>query len=176
VIKKLVLLINPRLLQLSAVFILGVVLGGTFVNTQYGVRIDTLMLENENLKGELDAARDELDELKESVEEKNRRVVTGIEPRVVINDPNLSKYEKESFQIEIGKIVKDILEPVKGVEIKDLDYFLLPRMIDNRSVEVDEKQFFLMTDFMVIDEKIVIHVSARSKPQTNKEDLVQVGF
>jgi len=168
-LKKVVLLINPRILQLLAVFFMGLVMGSTYVNTVYSERIDTLLLENQNLAGELEAAREELEELKENLSQKGKKEVTGIELYVTITDNNLSKYEREDLEIQISKEVKKILEPLKGQPLEKLNYLLIPQIINHRVLEFNGRKFQLETKLLVIAEKIIIHINALTRQQIKEE-------
>lgn len=162
-LKKIVLLIHPRILQLFAVFFLGLVLGGIYINTQYAAKIDTLLLEKQNLENDLEATQEELEEVKKNLSAKNIRTINTIETHVSIKNNNLSKYEKEGLEMELNTQVKHLLEPIKGTDITELNYFLIPQIIDKRNITVEERHFQLETEFVVVSEKTVVQISAFSK-------------
>jgi hypothetical protein len=163
--KRIILLIHPRILRYFAILFLGIVFGSVYVNTQYGKRIDILMLENQNLNSELEASREELQEVKDNLSQKDRREITGIEVYVSIKNGSFNKLERESIQMEISQKVKKMLESLKGRELKNLDYTLIPQILNQRIIEVEGKEFTLETEMLVLDEKIVIHLQAVKKQE-----------
>ena len=167
-IKKVILLINRRILQCTAFLFLGIVMGSVYVNTLYGERIDLLMFENRNASEELEMVREELEEVKKNLSQKDRRDVATVEIFTAAEGENLNDLERETIQMEISKQAKKMLEALKGQSLRDLDYWLIPQVLDERVLEAGGKMFTLKTEILVIDEKIIIHL--RASPVNKKEE------
>lgn len=147
-----------------AIFILGLIVGSTATNVLLGHQVDQLFHTNQELEKRLETAESELEVLKKNLASREKKVITSIEPHVSFTKNGFSKYEKETLKLEIGKIVEEMLMPVKGQELNELDYPIIPQVIDQRLIEVDDKVFRLHVKTVVITEKLLIYLEAELKP------------
>lgn len=160
--KKFILIKKLSLLRLSATLALGLIVGAALVLFLIGAQIDQLYMENEGLKHELIAFESEMIELRESLQER-KYVVISVEPIITFTKDKLTSYDKESYGLEITKIVKELLSSLKGKEIKDIDYFLVPEVLENRVVQVEDTGFVLNVTTVIFSQKVLVYINAREQ-------------
>ncbi|HZK19017.1 MAG TPA: hypothetical protein VFD15_06855, partial [Clostridia bacterium] len=108
-----------------SLFLLGIILGGALVNLFIGLQIDNLSLANQSLRNELWARESELQELTAIVDECKKQVVTGIQPHIAFPEKTANKYEEQLLKMEIENHVRELLETLKGQEVKEISYLIL---------------------------------------------------
>ncbi|MDD4238477.1 MAG: hypothetical protein PHT62_07970 [Desulfotomaculaceae bacterium] len=150
-------------IRLIALFFLGMVAGGVLVTVDLGGQIDEITHKNQLLSQQLELCSDELKQLQKSLGEREKRVVTGIEPHITILGENMAKIEEENTILVLEKQVRQWLEPVKGQEIDKLNYSLVPQVIDNRVVEFEGANYQLKVQLVVIDANITIYLEAKKE-------------
>lgn len=153
-------------IRLLALFFLGMVAGGVLVTVHLGGQVDEITHTNQLLSQQLELYRDELNQLKKSLGEKEKKVVTGIEPRISILGENMARLEEKNTILVLDKQVRQWLEPVKGQEVDQLNYSLVPQIIDNRVVEFEGANYQLKVQLVVIDTNIIIYVEAKKEKLT----------
>ncbi|KUO49020.1 MAG: hypothetical protein APF76_10340 [Desulfitibacter sp. BRH_c19] len=140
-----------------SLFILGLIIGSSFTVFLIGYQIDQLSLENDSLKHKLETSEEEIKELNESLI--NRKyVVTSIEPIISLANEDLTSYDKESYSLEIAKIIKEYLSSLIGKEIEDIDHSLVPEVLENRMVRVEDKSFVLDVTTIIFSQKVLVYV------------------
>ncbi|GAW91282.1 hypothetical protein [Calderihabitans maritimus] len=154
------LFLPRRFLSLTAAFLLGCILGAVLTSLLIGHQVDKLYFENETLKEALQAANSELEEVKQNLAARKRQVITSIEPHVIFPEDNLSSYEQDVFELALGKEIKRMLEPVRGKEVKAIDYILIPEIINNRLLKVEGRNFRLETKMIIVTDKLIVRVEA----------------
>ncbi len=148
---------KQNILRLISLFILGLIIGSSFTVFLIGYQVDELSLENESLKHKLETCESEIEELNESL--KNRKyVVTSIEPIITFANDDLTSYDKESYSLEVAKIIKEYLSSLTGKEIENIDHSLVPEVLENRIVSVDEKNFVLDVTTIIFSQKVLVYV------------------
>ncbi|TEB15341.1 hypothetical protein Psfp_02258 [Pelotomaculum sp. FP] len=153
-------------IRLMALFFLGMVAGGVLVTVTLGGQVDEITHNNQLLSQQLELCRDELNQLKKSLGEKEKKVVTGIEPHIAILGENMARLEEKNTILVLEKQVRQWLEPVKGQEVDKLNYSLVPQIIDNRAVEFEGANYQLKVQLVVIDTNIIIYVEAKKEKLT----------
>ncbi len=161
---KFIILKEFKFLRLISMLILGLLIGSSTTILLIGSQVDQLNLEKEGLEHRLSACEDENTKLQESLQ-KRKLVVTSIEPIVTIENDDLTSYERESYTLEITKIIKELLNPLNGKEIEDIDYTLVPEVLENRIVTVDGKNFRLHVNTIIFSQKVIVVVKARNHHQ-----------
>ena len=145
-------------IRLMALFFLGMVAGGVLVTVTLGGQVDEITHNNQLLSQQLELCRDELNQLKKSLGEKEKKVVTGIEPHIAILGENMARLEEKNTILVLEKQVRQWLEPV--------NYSLVPQIIDNRAVEFEGANYQLKVQLVVIDTNIIIYVEAKKEKLT----------
>lgn len=144
-----------------AAFIIGVLAGASLTNIIIGVQIDNLHMSNQALQQQLSVSEKELQALKESLAEKKKQIITGIEVKVDFTGEKLTGYEESAARLMAEKRVEEWLEVIKGQEIDDLDYMLIPKIIDNREIDVEGIKFNLKVKMVVITKTVIIYLEAK---------------
>jgi len=150
-----------------AIFILGFLVGGIYVNIRLGEQVDNLSQANSALRNELTDKQSELEQLKENAAKQNVQVVTAIQPTVSLPEDKLNRYEKMSVQLEIEKNIKNWLKSLLGQEVRSLNYLLIPEIIDGREIELENKKYQLKVKIVIITDKIIVYVDASPKINNN---------
>ncbi|MHB1126738.1 MAG: hypothetical protein ACYC2T_07220 [Bacillota bacterium] len=152
-----------RLLRVLAVILLGFILGCTVTTALIAHQIDKLALENQKLQVNLEATREELNQVKENLASQRSPTVTSIESHVKLLESNFSNLSLEATQLALEDIVRDTLQPLKGREITSLDTSLIPQIINHRVVEAEGSSFSLRVTLLIISQKLQIYVNATPK-------------
>ncbi|MFZ5647981.1 MAG: hypothetical protein ACOY30_10230 [Bacillota bacterium] len=149
------------LLRGISIFILGILLGSAVTNIHIGAQIDYLTLTNITLRDELADAERNLQKLKESSENKRKQTVTTVETFLLMDSrDDLSDYEELAVELEAEKKVKEWLNPLIGQDVSGIDTLLIPRILDNREIEVNGGKYRIRTHLVVINKKITVYVKA----------------
>ncbi len=159
---------NPRRAQLLAFFIIGFIAGGTILNIVMGHHLDQLNLENQELKDDLETTKSELEELRQNLADRSSQVITGIEVQVDFSKSDYLPYEKDSLQLTLEKKVAELLEPLRGQKISDLEPLVVSKILDQRILEVEDKRFNLDLKLLVLTENVKAFVIA--VPQTTLQE------
>jgi len=150
----------PSVCRAIALFATGTLLGAALMTISVAYRIDELILEKQNLQKELHNAQEENDNLRQIVEEKKRLQnlkVEKIEPVIIFPPETFTKYEEEALELELQNKIKVLLEDLKGKEIENLDYYLIPKIINGRHVSVLSRSLRLQIECIVIATKLTVY-------------------
>jgi len=157
-----VILLTKNARRLLAALIIGGIIGGTAVTATTGARIDELTLENSELKQKLDGCTGELEELKSSLASKKEPAITTVEAVVNIEKAEKNSLPVDALELELARKVGELLNPLKGQEIKTLNPAILPEIVNHRVVTVDNVRYTLEVEVMVVTEKLWVMVTARA--------------
>jgi len=149
------------------IFFLGVLVGASLTNMVIGKQIDNLHISNQALQQQLSVSERELQSLKESLDEKKRQIITGIDVKVEFVGEELTSYEESAATLMTEERVEEWLEVIKGQEIDDVDYMLIPKIIDGREIEVDGWKISLKVKLVVISKIIIVYLEAEPIPQSS---------
>ncbi|MEG3072451.1 MAG: hypothetical protein RQM92_17910 [Candidatus Syntrophopropionicum ammoniitolerans] len=83
------------IIRLLAIFSLGMVVGGVLVTVHLGGQLDEITHKNQFLSQQLGLCEDELDQLKKSMGEREKKVVSSIELHITILDEDMARLEKK---------------------------------------------------------------------------------
>lgn len=156
-----------RLLFWIAVFMLGLLTGAAFTSVLIGNRIDTLYMDNRILQDNLLAADKQIEQLKESQKVK-KRVISHINTHVEFAEKNdYTDFEKNTIELNVEKNVRKWLAIISGQDVDDVNYLLIPKIIDNRELESENRKIRLKVNLVVISETVNIHVEVM--PVTNRK-------
>ena len=148
---------SQPILRLVSLFILGLIIGSSLTVFSIGSQIDQLSIENESLKHKLTTYESEIEELNESLK-KRKYVVTSIEPIISFANQDLTSYDRESYSLEIAKVIKEYLSSLKGKEIEDIDYTIVPQVLENRIINVEGQNFVLDVTTIIFSQKVIVYV------------------
>lgn len=150
-------------IRLPAFFFLGMLAGGVLISANLGGQVDAITHKNQLLTRQLEVCQDELSQLKKSVGESEKKVVSGIEPQITIVGENMARLEEENAILFLDKQVRQWLEPVKGQDLEKLNHQLVPQVIDNRTVEYEGAGYQLKVKILVIDTNITVYIEAKKE-------------
>lgn len=150
-----------RLLPKLAIFTVGVIAGASAAGVFIGDRVDVLYLENRVLKSQLTAAEKDIQQLREQ-KQTPARVVSKISSQVSFSqDCDFTEYEKSTVEMTVEKNLREWLKLVVGQELDTVNYQLVPRIVDNREIEVEEKKIRLKVELVVISENVIVYLEVR---------------
>jgi hypothetical protein len=143
-----------------AIFLLGVLTGASITSVLLGNQIDTLYIENRTLYDKLLVAGKQIEQLQESFKKK-KRVISSISTQVeFVENNDFSDFEKNTIELNIEKNVREWLGILTGQDVEDIDYLLIPLIIDNREIELENKKIRLKVKLVVISETINVYIQA----------------
>ena len=150
-----------RLLPKLAIFIVGVIAGASATGVFIGDRVDALYLENRVLKSQLTAAEKDIQQLRQQ-KRNPAGVVSKISSRVSFSqDCDFTEYEKSTVEMTVEKKLREWLKLVVGQELDTVNYQLVPRIVDNREIGVEEKKVRLKVELVVISENVTVYLEVR---------------
>ncbi|MTI82802.1 MAG: hypothetical protein FH756_02665 [Firmicutes bacterium] len=142
------------------ILIIGVLVGASVTNIMIGKQIDNLHISNQALRQQLSVSERELQSLKESLEKNERQIITGIEVEVGFVGEELTGYEESSAILTAEESVEDWLKVIKGQEINDVNYMLIPEIIDGRAIQVDGRKFNISVKLVVLTKTVIVYLEA----------------
>lgn len=159
---------NGHKTRLMAAFLIGMLMGAAVITWWVGARIDYLMLENEKLQASLDSKETQMKKLEDNLASKQRFVVNDIQAVVQFADEK----EEDSFvQLSLEKEIILMLDDLWGKDVQSLDPILIANIIDQRTVEVDKKQYHLsVTRGPLISDKVLIYVEVTGKKERGEKE------
>ncbi|WP_177221356.1 hypothetical protein [Neomoorella thermoacetica] len=147
-----------------AILLLGFLLGAGLANLYLARQQEQLHLARAELEQRLATASEELAQLKESQARQSYQVITAIEPVITFSGDKPPAVEGRAATQAITREVQEILSPLMGQEVRRLNPALIPGMIDGRTMKVNGRQFQLRVTLVLISDRVVIHLQARSLP------------
>lgn len=141
-----------------AIFVLGIIVGASCTSVFVGDTLDALHMENRLLKQQLTTVENDLKQLEEK-KQTPKRVVTKISTRVNFSEEcDLTDYERSTAELKVDKNVREWLQLILGQDLETVNYQLVPRIVDNREVEVDGKKIGLKVELVVISENLMVYI------------------
>ncbi|AKX94690.1 hypothetical protein MTHERMOG20_09310 [Moorella thermoacetica] len=144
-----------------AIFILGFLLGASLTNLFLARQQEQLHLARAELEQRLEAAGEELAQLKESLSQRRHQVIVAIEPVITFEGDRPTAVESRAATQAITREVQNILSPLKGQDVQRLNPALIPAMIDGRTIKVNGRQFKLKVTLLLISDKVIVHLQAQ---------------
>ncbi|WP_027363744.1 coiled-coil domain-containing 149 family protein [Desulfotruncus alcoholivorax] len=148
-----------RVFFFAAVFSLGIILGSALSGILVGKQIDALYIENRSLKEKISVSEKEIKELRENNNAKYRRIITKISTKISFADKcKYTDYEKSTIELNVEKKVREWLKVITGQEVENVNYLLVPGIIDNREIEVEGNKIGIKVELVVIAEDVVVYL------------------
>lgn len=149
------------------ILFMGVLVGASLANIVIGKQIDYLHMSNESLRRQLSISERELQSLKESLVQKKKQVVTGIEVEICFAGEKLTGYEESVAALTVEERVEEWLEVIKGQDLDDINYMLIPQIIDGREIDVDGRKLGLKVKLVVIAKSVVVYLEVKPIPSNS---------
>lgn len=141
------------------VYVLGVITGAAITGVSIGDQVDALYIENQALQDNLQVVEKELEQLRESKQTKHKRIISKITTRISFNEKcDYSDYEISTIELTVEKRVREWLKIISGQEVETVNYQLVPRIVDNREIEVEGKKMRLKVNLVVISENVIVYM------------------
>ncbi len=141
-----------------AIFVLGIIVGASSTSLFLGDTVDALYMENRLLKQQLTTIENDLKQLEEK-KQTPKRVVTKISTRLTFSEAcDLTDYEKSTAELKVDQNVREWLQLILGQDLDTVNYQLVPRIVDNREIEVDGKKIGLQVELVVISENLLVYI------------------
>lgn len=148
-----------RLIFGAAALGLGMIIGAALTGVFIGKQIDNLYIKNRYLADNLAVAERELEQLRQVSEEMHARVITKISTSIRFDEGcDYSEYERSTIELTVEKKVREWLQVISGQEVKAIDYLLVPRIVDNREIEVEGKKIRLKVLLVVLSEHVIVYL------------------
>jgi len=150
---------KKRFLFSVTVLGLGMIIGAALTGVFVGKQIDDLYIENRSLADNLAVTEKELEQLRKASEEMHTRVVTKISALVSFTEEcDYSDYERSTIELTVEKKVREWLQIISGQELETINYLLVPRIVDNREVEVEGNNIRLKVMLVVLSENVIVYL------------------
>lgn len=155
------------LLKVLAALLIGIILGGSGMNLYISQQFEELVAKNKTLEAELSNTLKNLDDLKERTkQQQTNKVITDINANVkLIENDQSPSFESASAKLDAERKIKKILLPLKGQEVKDINYNLIPRIVDGREFESEGRRYVLKVDLVVAADELNIYATAEKMKQ-----------
>ena len=146
-----------------AALALGFVLGACFFNVLTARQLEELHAQCLDLTEQKKAADDEIAHLKDNLAIESHHAISSVEPRIMLINSKLSAVETRAVTSAIRQMVLEVLAPLKGQEIQNLNPDLIPGMIDGRTVKVDRNEYVLQVTLLVVSDHVLVQVQAEQQ-------------
>ncbi len=148
-----------RLIFGAAVLGLGMIIGASLTGVFIGKQVDDLYIKNRYLADNLAVAEKELEQLRQVSEKMHARVITKISTSIRFNEEcDYSEYERSTIELAVEKKVREWLQVISGQDVKTINYLLVPRIVDNREIEVEGKEIRLKVLLVVLSEHVIVYL------------------
>lgn len=140
----------------------GFILGACLMNVYISREFEEQIAKNHALENELINAQQDLDELKGRLEQQQRKkIVTKIQPHIeIVNGQDRPTFETTSAKLDGEKKIQELLESLKGQEVIEVNYILIPKIIDGREFESEGRRYVLKVDVVVLSEELIVYATA----------------
>ena len=137
---------------------LGILLGAICTMTLIGHKVDELYYKNKLLELQLESTTVELEQVKASLSKSKVLVVTKIVSEIKLPPERFTSQEADKIKLALNKEIMKHYKPLVGKTLKSLDPAMLPKIIDGRIMEIEQKQYKVYVKSMVLSETIFLEV------------------
>lgn len=152
---------NRELLYLLVIFVLGIILGATFLNIFISQKIDKLILKKKELETKYQEQEKQIKQLEKNLKKQKQHFIQSLAVKL---KTDLNKHTQQ----EIIKKIHKLLARIPGKEFKKVDPLLLRDIINNRYIMVENKSYHLKLIYLVIKEELELYIEV-STSTNNKE-------
>jgi hypothetical protein len=153
---------KKELIFLLTIFILGFITGATLLNIYLSQRIDTLILNKNELESTVEDQKNQINKLEENLKIHKQHFINKLN---ISLETDLNKHTQQ----EISKKIRELLSGLIGQEISEVNPLLMREVINKRYIIIEKNTYQLHLIYMVIREELEIYIKVTgSKPL--KED------
>ncbi len=135
----------------TAFLVLGLFLGAVSIFVFSGQQLEDLYQERERLKVDLFETRERLTRLEDLWESRHEEIVREIKIDL--------EMEKDTFgELSIKKAIQEIVNDLVGEKVQSLNPTLVIRMLDERKIMADEREYRLDLQAVVISETLTLYI------------------
>ncbi len=151
-----------RLIFWTAIFIIGALIGAALTGVLIGNQVDALYLENRSLQDNLLVVTKQIQQLQKTTQSVQKRVISNISTYVSFAEKSdYTEFEKSTIELTVEKNVRGWLDVISGQDVDEVNYQLVPGIIDNREMEIDGKKIRLIVNLVVISETVIIYLEVK---------------
>ncbi len=154
---------KKTVLQIISALLMGIIIGSAGMSLHISRDFEELTADNHLLREELESKQADLEEMKKYLyKQQQKKVITNITANVDIDQQlnDIPSFEAASIQSAGKKKIQELLEPLLYQEINNVNYKLIPRIIDGREFTCDGKRYILKTDVVIIVDELQIFATA----------------
>lgn len=146
-----------------AALLLGLILGVTAMNAYISNQYETLSAKNKALEQQLSDLTSDLEEMTKRLEKTQKnKIINDIKVTVEVAESHeLPTFEKTSVILDGENKISNLLITLKGQETKNINYNLIPQIINGREFISEGRRYSLNVDVVIITDEIKIYATAR---------------
>ena len=142
-----------------AIIMLGALLGAAFTGVLIGKQIDDLYIENRSLRDNLLTADKQIKQLQETHQPVKKKVISSISTYVTFAEESAyTDFEKSTIELTVEKNIREWLGVISGQDVDDANHLLVPGIVNNREIEIENKRIRLAVNLVVISETVCVYV------------------
>ncbi len=147
--------------KLFAYFFLGILLGLFLMQTMVGKEMNRLHYEKEKWMIELYDTLEILKNYEERLESQQFMAVND----VIINFYPGGDHLDSFTELELKKQIREIVKTLIGQEINEISPELVHKLLDERIIEVEDKNFLIKVRSIVMSEKVIFNLEIEYLPE-----------
>ncbi len=141
-----------------SLFIIGILMGAAMATIYLGNELDELYVEIQTLEHDLQRSKERADRLEEELQQKEQE--SGKEPSLVVQEIDIVvDYQGDDFtRLYIQEYCEEKTSKLLGQEVSNLEPELVFQILDERLIKLEEDEYKLFVNGVVVAENIVFHI------------------
>ncbi|HHY59499.1 MAG TPA: hypothetical protein GX504_02685 [Clostridia bacterium] len=152
--------VSKTVVEKICFLLLGLLIGASGTTVLTGQHIDRLTVINQQQAEQLRDLERELAQVKDSLSQRQAAVVSSLEVNIIFTAPKPSRPEEDAIRLSLEKQVKELLTPLMGKKLEQLEGTLIPWILENRVLEAEGHRFKIKVRLVVLAEKVHVEVEA----------------
>lgn len=145
-----------RLIFWAALILLGMLLGAAATAVLVSAQLDDLHMQNLSLQANLAAMDAQVQQLQQTPK---KRVISRINTKVnFVDAAHWDGFTKSTIELSVEKHIREWLVGLYGQAVTEVNYLLIPQIIDNREIEIDKQKMRLVVKMVIISETVTVYV------------------
>lgn len=140
----------------AALVLLGILLGAASTTVLVGAQLDDLHIQNQSLQANLAAMDAQVQQLQQTPK---KRVISRINTKVNFVDADeWDGFTRSTLELSVEKHIREWLAGLNGQAVTEVNYMLIPQIVDNREIEIDKQKMRLVVRMVIISETVTVYV------------------
>ena len=140
-----------------SLLLIGILIGSSITTIYLGHKLDNLYIEVQTLEHDLQKAEERAKQLKEDIQQKEEQSTPAAQ--VVKDVEIIVDYQDDEFtSLYIQEYCEEITKKLLGQEVQNLEPELVFQILDQRIVKLEEKEYRLYVNSLIVAEKISFHI------------------